>query len=253
VLDEPTNDLDLETLDLLQEMIADYDGTAIVISHDRDFLDRVATLDPDVGRRRALSPNMPAAIPTWWPSAGAVSTARRSKRRRERTGRHRQRRANASRSAKMSFKEKHALETLPKRIDELTGKVVKLQKALADPALFGRNPKRFADVTEQLSAAGNCTPQGRGRMAGARNAARGNRRLNPDRRRGGRSARCDRGELDSAESGRAAVIATGTKNAVHGVVITPFLPPRRSSPSSGPAIALWLRLKLLARGIDGPA
>ena len=68
VLDEPTNDLDLETLDLLEEVIADYPGTALLVSHDRDFLDRVAT---KIVRRKAMaaSPNMPAAMPTCWRSA----------------------------------------------------------------------------------------------------------------------------------------------------------------------------------------
>ena len=69
VLDEPTNDLDLETLDVLEEMLGDYAGTVILISHDRDFLDRVVTSvivpegDGDAGS------NMPAAIPTCWRSA----------------------------------------------------------------------------------------------------------------------------------------------------------------------------------------
>ena len=67
VLDEPTNDLDLETLDLLEEVIADYPGTALLVSHDRDFLDRVATRSC-WRKAMAASPNMPAAIPTCWRS-----------------------------------------------------------------------------------------------------------------------------------------------------------------------------------------
>ena len=69
VLDEPTNDLDLETLDLLEEMIADYPGTVLLVSHDRDFLDRVATAIRDGGRAMAGLSNMPAAIATWSRSA----------------------------------------------------------------------------------------------------------------------------------------------------------------------------------------
>ena len=69
VLDEPTNDLDLETLELLQELLADYAGTVLLVSHDRDFLDRVAT-SVIAPRATAAGSSMPAATPTCWHSVG---------------------------------------------------------------------------------------------------------------------------------------------------------------------------------------
>src|SRR5690606_26431328 len=119
VLDEPTNDLDLETLDLLQEMITDYDGTVIVVSHDRDFLDKVASsiivaegngvwteyaggYSDMVSQRgagvdaRTVGKTRPAPKA----KAGSAAPAPQGKR-------------------KLSFKEKHALETLPKTVDAL--------------------------------------------------------------------------------------------------------------------------------------
>ena len=78
VLDEPTNDLDLETLDLLQEMLADYPGTVILVSHDRDFLDRVATSVIVAEGDGRWQSNMPAATPTWWPSAAQGVTAKQA-------------------------------------------------------------------------------------------------------------------------------------------------------------------------------
>ena len=120
VLDEPTNDLDLETLDLLQEMIGDYQGTVIVISHDRDFLDRVAT-----------STLMSEGGGRWIDYAGGYSdmVAQRgagvARGAAEKATRPRNTPASAtagrSRKRKLTFKEKHGLDTLPKRIDALIG------------------------------------------------------------------------------------------------------------------------------------
>jgi ATP-binding cassette subfamily F protein uup len=152
VLDEPTNDLDLETLDLLQEMIADYDGTAIIVSHDRDFLDRVATsilIAEGEGR--------------WIEYAGGYSdmVAQRGagvgRKEPEKAGRQRETVASApsseaTRKRKLSFKEKHALETLPTVIEALRAEARALQTTLADPDLFTKNPKKMDQAITRLGA-----------------------------------------------------------------------------------------------------
>ncbi|AEQ52071.1 ABC transporter, ATP-binding protein [Pelagibacterium halotolerans B2] len=153
VLDEPTNDLDLETLDLLEEMIADYQGTVIVVSHDRDFLDKVAT-----------SIIVAEGDGSWNEYAGGYSdmVAQRgagvSARRVEKTApaakskpapaapAHQQRR-------KLSFKDKHALETLPGEMDGVREKMAALQTALDDPGLYNRDPNKFEKVTADLATA----------------------------------------------------------------------------------------------------
>ncbi|MFN3670775.1 MAG: ABC-F family ATP-binding cassette domain-containing protein [Bosea sp. (in: a-proteobacteria)] len=150
VLDEPTNDLDLETLDLLQELLADYQGTVLLVSHDRDFIDRVvsATLISDgdgvwtefaggytdmlaqrgrgVGARQRALPGKPTTSDKPAVSAPAPAAKRR-----------------------LSFNEKHALETLPKRIEVLQAEAAKLSAAMAGD-LYTRDPKLFAKATARL-------------------------------------------------------------------------------------------------------
>jgi ATP-binding cassette subfamily F protein uup len=149
VLDEPTNDLDLETLDLLQEMIGEYQGTVLVISHDRDFLDRVAT-----------SIVMSEGDGRWTDYAGGYSDmlAQRGtgveRKTVERPPRLRPDAApTPARTARrrLSFKEKHALETLPAKIEALAAEAAKLQARLADPGLFGRDPGAFNEAGHKLA------------------------------------------------------------------------------------------------------
>jgi ATP-binding cassette subfamily F protein uup len=149
ILDEPTNDLDVETLDLLQELIADYEGTVILVSHDRDFLDRVATttvaMEGDgratvyaggwtdhLAQRGAGPDGAPAAKPK------ATGPAPRPDTRPD------------SRPGKLSFRQAHRLETLPAEIDRLTAEIAKLEGLLADPELFTREPAKFHKATEAL-------------------------------------------------------------------------------------------------------
>ncbi|MCB5945390.1 ABC-F family ATP-binding cassette domain-containing protein [Acidocella sp. KAb 2-4] len=152
VLDEPTNDLDLETLDLLQEMLADYTGTVIVVSHDRDFLDRVATsilASEGQGRwveyaggyadmlvQRGNAPaaeakpeKKPALKPAPAPAKPAEPAAR-----------------------KISFKEQHELKTLTTEIDKLHNEIQRLDTILATPGLYEKDPKKFSQATEALGA-----------------------------------------------------------------------------------------------------
>jgi ATP-binding cassette subfamily F protein uup len=151
VLDEPTNDLDLETLDLLEEQLADYGGTILLVSHDRDFLDRVAT-----------SVLMADGDGRWTDYAGGYSdmvaqrgagVAARTLTRAEaaRPGKPDAPTSTSSAKRKLSFKDKHALETLPSRMATMTGDIEKLNAVLADPELFGRDPARFNAAMDRLS------------------------------------------------------------------------------------------------------
>ena len=155
VLDEPTNDLDLETLDLLQEMLADYPGTVLVVSHDRDFLDRVAT-----------SVIMAEGDGHWTEYAGGYSdmvaqrgtgVAARAVPARDRPAPDKPafRPASLAPTApkpQLSFKDKHALETLPKQIKALEIDIATLQAILADPKLYTRDPAEFERASRSLTA-----------------------------------------------------------------------------------------------------
>jgi len=151
VLDEPTNDLDLETLDLLQEMITDYSGTVILVSHDRDFLDRtVSSVLVSEGEGR------------WVEYAGGYSdmVAQRGQGVQARVVEKDARPKSAGKPAaapaaqgkrKLSFNEQHDLKTLPQRMEELGGKIAKVQEILADPELYSRDPARFQKAMDALT------------------------------------------------------------------------------------------------------
>ena len=149
VLDEPTNDLDLETLDLLEEVIADYPGTALLVSHDRDFLDRVATsivLAEGEGRFTEYAggyADMLFQRGEAAPQRPDVRKARSDKPAEKRV------RANAP---KMNFADAHALKVLPEKIAAAELEIAKLEAGLADPALFSRDPKRFTELSAKLVA-----------------------------------------------------------------------------------------------------
>ena len=150
VLDEPTNDLDLETLELLQERLAEYAGTVLLVSHDRDFLDRVVTsviategdgrwIEYAGGYSDMLLQRGPAKTLADAPGG--------------RTRGPRDDGAGKSRSRKMTFKDKHALETLPVRMAELEREMARLNRTLSDPGLYLRQPAQFAAATQALDAA----------------------------------------------------------------------------------------------------
>ena len=152
VLDEPTNDLDLETLDLLEGLIGDYGGTVLLVSHDRDFLDRTMT------SILAPVPDKPGA---WREYAGGYSDMERA-RAGEAQPQAPAKSAAATSAApprpqtakrKLSFKEKHALETLPARMAELDATIEALKARLSDPAFYARDPKAFEIATQTLSDA----------------------------------------------------------------------------------------------------
>jgi ATP-binding cassette subfamily F protein uup len=173
VLDEPTNDLDLETLDLLQEMIADYPGTVLLVSHDRDFLDRTATAilmaegegrfadyaggysDMVVQRGEGVTARAAAPAARSAKVPGGLGAPNQQKGAPRPGGLAQDRAANQKPAPKrkLSFKDQHALEKLPAQIAALEAEIATLHDALSDGKLYAREPKRFADLTAKLEAA----------------------------------------------------------------------------------------------------
>jgi ATP-binding cassette subfamily F protein uup len=152
VLDEPTNDLDLETLDLLQEVIADYDGTVLIVSHDRDFLDRTVTITLGLdgsGRvdivaggyedweRKRTAQSPAARAPAKAGAQPAAATGPRP----------------SPGNRKLSYKDQRDFDLLPGRIDEIDAQIARDEAALADPDLYARDPKRFAALTSAIEKA----------------------------------------------------------------------------------------------------
>jgi ATP-binding cassette subfamily F protein uup len=147
VLDEPTNDLDLETLDLLQEVIADYDGTVLIVSHDRDFLDRTVTVT--LGLDGSGKVDVVVGGYAEWvkqrgprPELRAVPAASRS-----------EPAAPPKARAKLSYKDQRDLDLLPAEIEKLEAAIARDEAALADPDLFTRDPKRFDQLMKAIEKA----------------------------------------------------------------------------------------------------
>ncbi len=154
VLDEPTNDLDMETLDVLEDVIGDYPGTVILISHDRDFLDRLVS-----------GVIVPEGDGRWTEYAGGYSdmlAQRGEDLKRAQAANETPKTDKAEKTApakatapkqKMTFKHKHALETLPKTMATLEAKIKDLQAKLNDPKFFQRDRDGFDKVTNDLGEA----------------------------------------------------------------------------------------------------
>ncbi|MDQ4419051.1 ATP-binding cassette domain-containing protein [Sphingobium sp. DEHP117] len=152
VLDEPTNDLDLETLDLLQEVIADYAGTVLIVSHDRDFLDKTVTItlgldgsgkvdvvaggyeDWEKQRTRRSDPAKRSASPAKGDAALPPP-------------------APPAKAAKLSYKDQRDYDLLPAKIEELEAAIARDEAAIADPDLYTNNPTRFAALMAAIEKA----------------------------------------------------------------------------------------------------
>jgi ATP-binding cassette subfamily F protein uup len=162
VLDEPTNDLDLETLDLLQEVIADYDGTVLIVSHDRDFLDRTVTITLGLdgsGRvdvvaggyedwvRRRYEAHRKASLPRAGGAGGGFSSTGAS----EEKPSPQPSPAGGRGGKKLSYKDQRDYDRLPAEIERLEADVAADEKALHDPDLYAKNPDRFAELTERVA------------------------------------------------------------------------------------------------------
>jgi ATP-binding cassette subfamily F protein uup len=145
VLDEPTNDLDLETLDLLQEVIADYDGTVLIVSHDRDFLDRTVTIT--LGLDGSGKVDIVAGGYEDWerkrrphvhnPKVATPKAVARDERK----------------PTKLTYKDQRDYDLLPARIDALEAEIARDEDILSDPDLYVRDPGRFAQLTEAIDKA----------------------------------------------------------------------------------------------------
>ena len=149
VLDEPTNDLDLETLDLLQEVIADFDGTVLIVSHDRDFLDRTVTItlgldgsgkvdivaggyeDWEAKRRKPVQAKAKSAQPKANPTPAPAPP----------------------KSDKLSYKDQRDYELLPSRIEALEAAITKGETILSDPDLYASDPQKFATISKGIENA----------------------------------------------------------------------------------------------------
>jgi ATP-binding cassette subfamily F protein uup len=147
VLDEPTNDLDMDTLDLLEDMLSAFDGTLLLVSHDREFLNRLVTsviafegdgaIEEYAGGYDDYRRHRAAAGASREPAAAAAKKTR----------------TRSSKPARLSFREKTDLETLPDRIAALSAEIAALEASIADPGLFARGKTVFAAAVARLDAA----------------------------------------------------------------------------------------------------
>ena len=152
VLDEPTNDLDLETLDLLEEMIDDYPGTVLLVSHDRDFLDRTVSaviVSEGGGRWTVYAGGYTDMVAQRGEGVTAKAAKAEPKPAREKTDIQ----SSPAARRRLSFNDKHALETLPARIAALEAEIAKLTKTIADPDLYARDRTAFDKASAALGKA----------------------------------------------------------------------------------------------------
>ena len=159
VLDEPTNDLDADTLDVLQEMLDDYDGTVLLVSHDREFLDRVVTSTIAVeGDGRVVE--YAGGYSDYLYQRGAVSRPPQSPATKQRDPSPAKQRPRAAEARKLSYKDQRELDNLPNHIDALETAKQELESTLADPDLYTRDAaaynaaaKKLEDLTAEIAAA----------------------------------------------------------------------------------------------------
>jgi len=152
VLDEPTNDLDLETLDLLEEMIDNYPGTVLLVSHDRDFLDRTVSavvVAEGAGRWNVYAGGYTDMLAQRGEGVGARMTTKDLKAQREKS----EAPTAPARQTRLSFKDKHALEKLPAQIAALEARIAKHSKTIADTGLYVRDRAAFDEASAGLASA----------------------------------------------------------------------------------------------------
>jgi ATP-binding cassette subfamily F protein uup len=163
VLDEPTNDLDLETLDLLQEVIADFDGTVLIVSHDRDFLDRTVTItlgldgsgkvDIVAGGYADWEARRKASLAGVKQGSGGGVKGVSGGSRGDIAPSPTKPSAAPKLSYKLSYRDQRDYEILPARIEELEAAIAKGEALLSDPELYAKDPKRFATISAGIANA----------------------------------------------------------------------------------------------------
>lgn len=154
VLDEPTNDLDMETLDLLEDVLADYDGTLLLVSHDRDFIDRLATSTIALDGRGGV-----VETPGGWTDfvrqnpgffEGRYKPAASGAPEPARLGAAAAAASPPARTAKLSYKDQRRLEEAERETHELPAAIAALEERLHDPVLYAKNPAEFDRLTREL-------------------------------------------------------------------------------------------------------
>ena len=154
VLDEPTNDLDLDTLELLEEMLADYQGTLLLVSHDRDFIDRVATsvlMFEGDGKWTEYAGGYTDMVAQR--GAGVAARSSSAKTPKEKVEKVEPTSTASAAKRKLSYKEKFALENLPSKMKALEQELASLETKLADVNLFSKDPASFDKATARYAAA----------------------------------------------------------------------------------------------------
>jgi ATP-binding cassette subfamily F protein uup len=145
VLDEPTNDLDMETLDLLQEVLSEYDGTLLLVSHDRDFLDRVVTSTIAVEGDGNVQ-EYPGGYDDYLRQRPQEKTSAQVKEKIIDKPKDQPKKSKA----KLSYKDQRELDMLPQKMEKLAAEKEKLESEMADPDLFGKNPDKFQKASDRL-------------------------------------------------------------------------------------------------------
>jgi len=149
ILDEPTNDLDMDTLDLLQDVLSDYDGTLLLVSHDRDFLDRLVT-STIVMEGNADVREYPGGYSDYVRQRkNRIDGPKKSKETKSKTSEKTRSEPPATKK-KLSYKHQFALETLPKEMDKLASQIKTFEQKLAEPDLYSRNAEEFHRATTEL-------------------------------------------------------------------------------------------------------
>ena len=152
VLDEPTNDLDMETIDLLQEVVADYDGTIMIVSHDRDFLDRTVTSVLAFEGEGKITPHAGGYNDYLARQKAKIDGANGGDKKKSSAKNKAKDKPKAPRTDRLSYKDVHALETLPKEIEALETAIASAETTLADMSLFEKDPAAYNQIADKLSA-----------------------------------------------------------------------------------------------------